>query len=430
MVKRLLAIAFIFFCASIAWVILGATILARTGSVDGRLRGRVESIWGAPQVQTAPYAEYSLPVVESELVKENGKQQTVERTRYQTYTLRPSSSDVQVDLRNDPRRKGLLWYSTYKVYFRGTYPFRNSRSDQPRMRFCLRFPNAKAIYDDLQFAMNGRPLVPAMEKEAACISAETPPGQDLTLQLGYRSQGLDSWQYSFGQDVNAVRNFHLRMNTNFADIDFPDNTLAPTGKQAIPGGWQLDWTYSSLVSGYDIAMSMPEQLQPGELASEISFFAPVSLFFFFFLIFIVTTLRNIDLHPMNYFFLGAAFFAFHLLLAYLADHLDIHLSFAISSIVSVFLVVTYLRLVVGTQFAIREAALTQFLYLVLFSYAFFFKGLTGLTITIGAILTLFVVMQMTGRIRWSEKFSAFDARRGEGGQSTRSQAPANVSSNA
>ena len=59
----------------------------------------------------------------------------------------------------------------------------------------------------------------------------------------------------------------------------------------------------------------------------------------------------------------------------------------------------------GTQFAVREAALAQFIYLVLFSYAFFFKGLTGLTITIGAILTLFAVMQMTGRIRWSEKFA-------------------------
>lgn len=51
-----------------------------------------------------------------------------------------------------------------------------------------------------------------------------------------------------------------------------------------------------------------------------------------------------------------------------------------------------------------EAGLAQFVYLVLFSYAFF-EGLTGLTIAIGAIVTLFVVMQMTGRIRWSEKFA-------------------------
>ena len=113
---------------------------------------------------------------------------------------------------------------------------------------------------------------------------------------------------------------------------------------------------------------------------------------------------------MNYFFLGGAFFAFHLLLAYLVDHIDIHAAFVIASVVSVFLVVSYLRLVVGMGFAIREAAVAQVIYLVLFSYAFFFKGLTGLAITIGAIVTLFVVMQMTGRIRWSEKFAGFDPR--------------------
>jgi len=152
-------------------------------------------------------------------------------------------------------------------------------------------------------------------------------------------------------------------------------------------------------------MAMPEHLQPGPLAGEISFFAPVSLFFFFFLMFILTTLRDIDLHPMNYFFLATAFFAFHLLLAYLVDHISIHLAFVICSIVSVFLVVSYLRLVVGMRFAAVEAGGAQFLYLVLFSYAFFFRGFTGLAITIGSILTLFAVMQMTGRINWREKFA-------------------------
>ncbi|HEV2761594.1 MAG TPA: hypothetical protein VGV38_01270, partial [Pyrinomonadaceae bacterium] len=36
----------------------------------------------------------------------------------------------------------------------------------------------------------------------------------------------------------------------------------------------------------------------------------------------------------------------------------------------------------------------------------FFKGFTGLAVTIGSILTLFVVMQITGRVRWADKFAA------------------------
>jgi len=116
-------------------------------------------------------------------------------------------------------------------------------------------------------------------------------------------------------------------------------------------------------------------------------------------------MRGIELHPMNYFFLAAAFFAFHLLLAYLVDHVSIHTAFFAASAVSIFLVISYLRLVTGMRFAAREAGLAQFIYLVMFSYAFFFKGFTGLAVTVGSILTLFVVMQITGRVRWSEKFA-------------------------
>ncbi len=192
--------------------------------------------------------------------------------------------------------------------------------------------------------------------------------------------------------------------TDFGGFDFPENSLSPTEKHETPQGWELKWDYQNLVSGFNIALRMPQKLQPGPLAGRISYFAPVSLFFFFFLVFILSALRGIDLHPMNYFFLASAFFAFHLLLAYLCDHVSIHAAFVISSAVSVLLVVTYLRLVVNLRFALVDAGLAQLIYLVLFSYAFFFEGFTGLAVTIGAVLTLFVVMQMTGRIQWGEKF--------------------------
>jgi inner membrane protein involved in colicin E2 resistance len=272
------------------------------------------------------------------------------------------------------------------------------------MRLAVQLPSAQAVYDDVQFIVNGQSAVPVTEKGRIYVDVYVPAGQTVKLRAGYRSQGLGSWRYKFGEDINTVGNFHLQMTTNFKDIDFPDNTLAPVEKREIPAGWQLDWTYKNLLSGYEIALAMPEKVQPGPLVSEISFFAPVSLLFFFFLMYIITTMRGTELHPMNYFFLACAFFAFHLLLAYLADHVDIFVSFGIAAAVSVFLVVSYLRIVAGPRFALREAALIQFVYLVLFSGAFFFRGFTGLTITLGSILTLFLVMQLTARVSWSEKF--------------------------
>jgi inner membrane protein involved in colicin E2 resistance len=285
--------------------------------------------------------------------------------------------------------------------------------------FTLAFPATQAIYDDLVFKVNGKPVATEHSPGGTRGTVQVGAGQTALLEVGYRSQGLDRWAYGLRpgdgapgdpaaatSDVAEARDFELAMTTNFAAIDFPENTLSPTETRRTPAGWALTWSYRSLISGFKIAMTMPERLQPGPLASRISYFAPVSLFFFFFLMFIITTLRGIDLHPMNYFFLAAAFFSFHLLLAYLVDHLSIHVSFVICSAVSIALVVSYLRLVVGLRFAAVEAGLAQLIYLVLFSYAFFFKGITGLVVTIGSILTLFVVMQMTGRIRWAEKFAA------------------------
>jgi inner membrane protein involved in colicin E2 resistance len=406
MTKRIFAIGFIFICTSVAWAILGATIFSRTFSLDEIAENRVASTWGTPQNQAPPIASFKQIVARKEESTENGKKIVKTINDEVTTTLPLESSVVDVALDLEHRQKGLLWYSTYKVKYAGAYGFRNTSDKEQAVTFVLNFPTQKAIYDDLVFTVNGSPVELSNQQNAAIGWVKVPAGQVARLDVGYRSQGLNEWRYSFGSnDVAQVKDFSLKMKTNFKDIDFPDNTLSPSEKHETDGGWDLTWSYKNLVSGYQIAMVMPEKLQPGPLAGRISFFAPVSLFFFFFLMLIITTLRGIDLHPMNYFFLAAAFFSFHLLLAYLVDHVSIHVAFGISAVTSVFLVVSYLRLVVGIHFASREAALAQLVYLVMFSYAFFLKGFTGLAITIGSVVTLFVAMQVTGRIRWTDKFS-------------------------
>lgn len=147
------------------------------------------------------------------------------------------------------------------------------------------------------------------------------------------------------------------------------------------------------------------KLNPGPLAARISFFAPVGLVFFVTVMVVLGMLRNRSLHPMNYVFVSAGFFSFHLALAYLVDHVELHASFAIAAAVSMCLVQSYLRLVVGRRFILVEAAIAQLVFLVMFSYAFFFEGYTGLTITGGAVLTLFVLMQIIGRVDWTSAFS-------------------------
>jgi inner membrane protein involved in colicin E2 resistance len=409
MLIRIFAMTFILISTTIAWIILGQTIDQRTYHSDDKLRPGVASIWGAPQEQAPPAAFYGVAVQEKTETETDGRKTVRTENRLKTVTLPIDSSRINVAIALEHRQKGLLWYSTYVVDFAGVYGFHNPAAEPQLVNFRLRFPAEHAIYDGLVMEVNGAALSIASDAKGASVAATVPPGHSALLRVAYRSHGLESWRYRLGDEVTQARDFSLFMKTNFKEIDFPSNALSPTEKREIPGGWDLAWRYSNLISGFQIGLTMPEKLQPGPLAGEISYFAPVSLLMFFFLMFIITTLRNIDLHAMNYFFLATAFFAFHLLLAYLVDHISIHLAFVICSAVSVFLVVSYLRLVVGPRFALVEAGGAQFIYLVLFSYAFFWKGFTGLAVTIGCIVTLFVVMQMTARIHWADRFTRVPA---------------------
>ena len=421
MTRRLLAIAFIYVCTTIAWLVLGATIFQRTSASDGHLRGRVGSTWGTSHAQQAPAAfierlepahtpatrsrpggtgTVTVPSA-SAVAAAPGTPATLERTRV-PLSLEQTRASVAFDL--DHRQKGLLWYSTYQVDFEGAYRFRNVTTSDSVV-FELPLPASKAIYDGLRVTLDGRPLRYEPRGHALVATAQVPVGDSVAIGIAYRSQGLDEWRYVLGDDVAEVRDFDLRMRTDFADIDFPENALSPTDKEQAGDGWALRWRYTNLLSGFEIGMAMPQKLQPGPLAGQIALFAPVSLLFFFAVMFMIATIRGIPLHPMNYAFLAAGFFAFHILLAYLVDHISIHVAFLVASVTSIGLVVSYLRLVVGERFAFREAAVAQFIYLVLFSYAFFFKGFTGLAITIGSVITLFIAMQLTGRIDWGRMFA-------------------------
>jgi hypothetical protein len=385
MLKRILAITFIYICTAAAWFILAGTTFFRTETQDSDLKERVGNLWGTKQEQKAPRVCVSGTTPGG--------------------TLPLEASDIAVDLQLEHRKKGLQWYSTYAVSFGGKYKVKNAADQRKTFELAFELPVKTAIYDNFHFVVGGRQTDDiSMNTGGVTKTLVLEPGQVEQIEISYNSQGMDEWAYDFGDQVNQIKNFSLTVNTNFDGIDFPTDSVSPTSKENTAEGWKLAWKYDNLLTGVRIAASMPHKLNPGPWVAKVTAAAPVSLFLFFFLLFVLTTVRKIKIHPMNYFFIGAAFFSFHLLLAYLVDHVSIHLAFWICAAVSIFLVVSYMRLVVGKRFAFVEVGLCQAVYLVFFSYTFFFTGFTGLAITILCIATLFAVMQFTGKVDWDDVF--------------------------
>ncbi len=383
--KRLFAIALIFLLSTAAWFVLAGSIQVRTDSTDDRLGDAVGGLWGSPQVQQAPEFRFS-PATGNN-------------------ALSISSSKLTADIALDQRRKGLLWYSTYVVDFKAEYGVSNpiDRAIQATMTFA--FPDSAGTYDGFAVKVNGKDVPVEYVDGSARASFPVGPGATARVATGYKTNGMESWTYIPSPGgAGVVRDFDLSMRTDFDEIDYPADGVSPTQSTQVDGGRLLVWKYASVVSGRPIGLVMPAPLNPGPLVARITAFAPVSLLFFFAALILLTATSGIRLHPVHYGFLAAAFFAFDLLLAYLADQIDINLAFVIAAVTSVALVVGYLLVVVGRNRALLEIAISQFVFLVLFSYSFFFAGITGLAITIGSVFTLAYFMAKTARVDWETVF--------------------------
>jgi hypothetical protein len=387
-IKRIIAVGSIFLLACGGWMILGTSTTVRSTGFATRLGLLVGELWGESLTQPAPSFGVTIPGSD------------------QVRWLVPEQNDIQVRLATDYRKKGLIWYPTYTCAFDGSYTIANSEEVTQKVRLRFEFPKAGGTYDGFSASIDDEPLqVPVTSASEIGEIIELAPGQEKTFRVTYETRGMTDWRYVPDPNVGRVRNLSLEVSTNFEKVDYTERSLSPAATEISAKGSRLSWIASDLITTQEMGVIIPERLNPGPVASRITFFAPVCLVFFFVLIATINIMYKIPIHPMHYMFVAAGFFAFHLLLAYMVDLIPIHVSFMISAIVSVGLVTSYLAAALGREFPWKIAAAGQILFLVLFSYSFFLKGTTGLTVAIGSVVTLGVLMRVTAKVDWNDVFA-------------------------
>jgi hypothetical protein len=400
---RFFTIIVIFTGVSCAWLVLGTTIEYRTAAFDRGLAEEVSARWGASSlVQPAPY-------LLTGLAGDTPRSGTV---------VDPAASAITADFVHEQRYMGLLWFSTYTVRFSGEYTVQTTAVEKPAgTDFVFRLPEHVRAFEDLTVTLDHQPYALQGSGAADGTLRIAVPGDNKphTVSVAYAARGRDRWEYAIGNEergrIPLIQGFTLTATMNFRDIDYPKGSISPVKKaEETKSGMQATWQYNNLRASQRMGIEMPPVPEAGEVAARMSYFAPVSLLFFFTVLFAITLLKQVPLHPMHYLFISAGFFAFHILLAYLVDRIPLGQAFWICAAVSVFLVVSYVRLVAGVKFAVVYVGAAQVVYLIGFSYAFLWKGNTGLTVVIGAIATLFVLMQATGMVIWNEVFGKPAAR--------------------
>ena len=385
-VKRLFAIILIFLIACAGWGALGSATWLRSDYFSDIMEEKTENLYGSPINQHAP-----------EFSSSNGQ-----------YIV-TSTNAVDVKLEQDYRKKGLFWQSLFKCKFEGKWEITNNTDSEDTILFNFKFPNPKGTYSDIIYKINDEKINEYSLANGLVTDVKVKPNEKVSFSVTYITGGFDTFLYHPNQS-GRLHNLNLNITTDF-DRDFPDNTHSPDVK--LP---ELDeyngetlkssWIANDLITKQPMGVRLPEKLNPGPLASRITFFGPVCLVFFFVLIAVIDIVRKVGIHPMHYLFVSAGFFAFHLLFSYFVDQINIQISFWLAAVTSVLLVILYLKAALNENFPWIIAAIGQICFLVLFSYSFFLKGTTGLTVAIGSVLTLAIVMKVTAKIDWEEIFAA------------------------
>jgi len=404
MIRRYVVLGVVWAGCTAAWMLLGTTLLVRSGETSSALVNEVHQLWGPPLDQAAPVGQYTEQRPREErrtLYDATGRpfESVIQKMEDVTSPLPLVSTRAQVSLALEHRQKGLLWFATYAADFEGRYVVVNDTAVVRRTSMTFPLPARGAIYDGFEVLdEKGKPIAADVDGGAAHWSVTLEPGGRHPFTVRYRTRGTSSWTYRpAAAGGSVIRDFSLEMASNAAGIDFSPGSISPTRATIQGHRWRGLWEFRSLVGSAPISLELPQKTNPGPLAARITFFAPVALLFYFFVVGLLAEGRGHRLHPLSWFLIGCAFFADHLLFAYLADHVPLWVALTLSSGASILLAVTYAQWLVGWRFALREMGLAQLVYLVGFSLTFLLKGFTGLSITVGAVLTLFMMMQVTGR---------------------------------
>ena len=126
--KKIIAIIVIFLFSTIAWMILGVSNLSRTDKSFYELKGEVVSLYGDDLKIKAPQCYYKIKKIKEEII--DGK--TVNKEYYEFENYEITKSDIKIKVNLDQRKKGNLWFPTFKVQYTGYYEFKINNFDNTK----------------------------------------------------------------------------------------------------------------------------------------------------------------------------------------------------------------------------------------------------------------------------------------------------------
>ncbi|MBM4050979.1 MAG: hypothetical protein FJ279_38270, partial [Planctomycetes bacterium] len=210
----------------------------------------VQRIWGYPHAQrelaVQHFVETTEETEESFTDDESGRKRTKKtktKVRNQVEQNSIVGSDVSVKIRMNYRRKGSAYYTCFEDECQFRYDVQNVTEKPTEAEFRFPLPSSEGLFDSVKITVDGRDLGPRLSYKSSRIGWTMPmqPGQKATVEIGYRSRGMDYFYYQV-PEPREIRNFRLRMElADVQDLNYPEGCMTPMKITKNGKGSVLEW---------------------------------------------------------------------------------------------------------------------------------------------------------------------------------------------
>src|SRR5262245_17406027 len=248
MIQRYVVLGVVWAGCTAAWMLLGATLLVRSGETSSALVNGVHQLWGPPLDQAAPTAQYTeqRPREERRVLHDaSGRpyETTVQKMEDVSLPMPLVSTRARVSLALEHRQKGLLWFPTYSADFEGRYAVLNDTTTNRSVTVSFPLPAQGAIYDGFEVLdEKGQPIRAEVDGGSAHWVVSLPSSARHSFQVRYRTRGTSSWTYRPATPGSSIiRDFSLEIRSTARGIDFSAGSISPSSAGSEGRGWRGTW---------------------------------------------------------------------------------------------------------------------------------------------------------------------------------------------
>lgn len=321
-------------------------------------------------------------------------------------------SHVKADMDVRYREREGVTVTAYDLKFTATYVVANPDAKQAAvLEMKFPFPQNASVLSEVGFKVDGsEPPAVTYSMNQIEWKAVFDPGQERTIQVSYRAEGVGSFAYAL-PSAQRLRELDLQVTVRGADaVNIPEAALQPTARKDEGGQVALSWHYQDVITNRRVEVELParpslafaqrvERL--GNFFMLLALAAPVLTCLFLAAVWIVSRLESLWIAIEHAVLMGIGFFLFYPLFILASGFVSLPLAFAIALVVGGGLVIGY-----GLQVLGKRLAIIYLIPLLVVFYGLLTRGLTsqrfldfGLMVVISSIAVVALFMWRISQVR-------------------------------